>query len=219
MGRLEAQVRELLRGSASAPAPAAAPEEVDDTAPFKTAPKAAAPEPPAPEPGPKAVAATGEPAAREVTDEPGAEAPAEPAAAPPAAAAADIDLRHFESSWPVIVARVRDELGPRRHSLLKEAVPVAVENGVVTLHLPKHLPFHLEQLQADTRLHDAVSAIALESLGGTITLAFGSADAAPTSASVPERAPDKELMLDDGDDETDPAALVVDILGGEIVSE
>ena len=181
------------------------------TAPFE----AAAPEPPAPQP--EAAVTDGETSATEDVDEPAAAV--EEAAPSPPAAPADIDLRGFESSWPVIVARVRDELGPRRHALLKEAVPVSAEDGVVTLHVPDHLPFHLEQLQADDELKEAITAIAVDSLGGTITLAFGSSDAAPAVAPVPDRAPDKEQMLDEGEDEIDPAALVVDILGGEIVSE
>ena len=130
-----------------------------------------------------------------------------------------LDLRTFETAWPQIVARIREELGPRRHALLKEAVPVSAEAGVVTLHLPDHLPFHLEQLQTDDELQAAITAIAADSIGGQINLAFGAATVAPTEAAEPERAPDKAQMLEEGEDETDPTALVVDILGGEIISE
>jgi hypothetical protein len=119
----------------------------------------------------------------------------------------------------VIVARVRDELGPSRHALLKEAVPAEAESGLVTLHLPSHLPFHLDRLQADTELQRAIAAIAADSLGETINLAFASAAADAAPAATPERAPDKDTMSEEGDDETDAAALVVDILGGEIISE
>lgn len=139
--------------------------------------------------------------------------------AEPAPAPADVSLKEFESVWPVIVARIRDDLGPRRHALLKEAVPVAAAGGVVTLHLPSHLPFHLEQLRADEELQGAIGSIAADAIGGTITLAFDSAHVESTPEAPIERVPDKDRLLEEGEDETDPAALVVDILGGEIVSE
>lgn len=133
---------------------------------------------------------------------------------------AEIDLRSFETLWPQIVARIREELGPRRHALLKEAVPISAADGVVTMHLPDHLPFHLEQLQADEELQSAITAIAADSLGGSITLVFGASTSSSSAPPAdPERAPDKAQMLEEGEDETDPTALVVDILGGEIISE
>jgi hypothetical protein len=153
-----------------------------------------------------------------VQEEPAAAAPAPPSSPVPDEALA-VDLPAFESAWPAIVARVRDELGPSRHALLKEAVPAAAQNGLVTLHLPSHLPFHLDRLQADTELQEALAAIAAGSLGARITLLFASADAAAEPVPAPDRAPDKDTMLEEGDDETDAAALVVDILGGEIISE
>ncbi|NND04351.1 MAG: DNA polymerase III subunit gamma/tau [Acidimicrobiia bacterium] len=214
IGRLEAQIRELQRG-----APPAKPDAAG--ASIGSATNDVVPAPPS---APKKTEPTKTRADDEAsTDEP---TPAdadesEPSAASPSdpGPVADIDLRSFETVWPQIVARVREELGPRRHALLKEAVPVSAEDGVVTLHLPDHLPFHLEQLQADQELQGSITSIAADSLAGSITLAFGSSTAAPVAVTDPDRAPDKAQMLEEGEDETDPTALVVDILGGEIVSE
>lgn len=214
MGRMETQLRELQRGAPPTARPAAATEP--------SPPLAAVPEP-VTEVAEEAIVSQPEPASTEEPEAPPvAEAAPEPEAPTPTAPAAepvDIDLRGFESTWPVIVARIRDELGPRRHALVKEAVPVSAEGGVVTLHVPSHMVFHLEQLKADTELQGLITSIAADSLGGAITLAFESSEApAPAPAAV-ERAPDKDAMLEEGDGETDPAALVVDILGGEIISE
>ena len=219
IGRLETQLRDLQRG---VPAGAAAPAAPDLEA---TAP--AAVDDPMPEAAQAPFAAKPETKEDEVAAEPEEPQPQQPPAEPAAAVAdepglaepSSLDLRTFESAWPVIVARVRDELGPRRHALFREAIPVAAEDGVVTLHLPSRYFFHLEQLQADTELQIAVAAIAAQSLGGKVELEFAAADDEAAPASTPERAPDKDTMSDEGDDETDAAALVVDMFGGEIISE
>jgi DNA polymerase-3 subunit gamma/tau len=214
IGRLETQLRDLQRGAPSAAVTPDAPD-VETAPPADVAAAPVAQEPPQEglEQGTAEIVAEPE----EPSIEPVADAPV---SADPVAHSS-LDLRTFESAWPVIVARVRDELGPSRHALLKEAVPAGAENGLVTLHLPSHLPFHLDRLQADTELQSALAAIATDSLGETITLAFASAagggDAEPVP--TPDRAPDKDTMSEEGDDETDAAALVVDILGGEIISE
>lgn len=211
MGRLESQIREMQRGAPSEPKVIADPVRQ----------QVAVTESPSPEATEAAAGAPFEefkapPHEPEATPDQVDEPPGETA---PAAATADVDLRGFEAAWPVIVARIRDELGSRRYALIKEAIPAKVEDGVVTLDVPSHMPFHLDQLQADSELQTAISAFAADSLGGTITLAFGSAAAAPTAAPIPDRVPDKERMAEEGEDESDPAALVVDLLGGEIVSE
>jgi len=217
VGRLEAQLRDLERNGIQASPPAQ--EATSEEKPAKVTAQAAETEVVTEADGGPEPASTAEvPAATDETRV-ASEEPPPPAPTAPAVAA-EFTLREFESTWPVIVARVRDELGARRHALLKEAVPVSAESRVVTLHLPKHKHFHLEQLQADDQLHTFVAAMAGDSLGGSITLVFGSADEAPAATPPPpERAPDKEAMLEEGEDETDPAALVVDILGGEIISE
>ena len=213
IARLEGQVRELQ--SAPRPAPAAADAAPPEQPPIAE-PTSEAGDPPQETTPPEDPGAVDDSSIKQA-----ARTTSEAETAPSATKRIHIDLPTFKAAWPSVVAKVRDELGPRRHALLKEATPVAAEEGTVTLHLPSHLPFHLEQLQADDQLRQAVASLAATSLGGIIDLQYASAtgdEGAPEPA-APERAPDKESMLEEGNDETDPAALIVDMLGGEIVSE
>ena len=142
---------------------------------------------------------------------------------PPPRSAASLltDLDTFEGVWPALVARIRDEAGPRRHAWLKEASPTEVDAGLVTLEVPRHLPFHLEQLRADQDLKAMVRDIAGSLLGGSIDVVFREAAASePPAGAERGRAPNKEDLAEpDEADDDDPAALVVEALGGEIVSE
>ena len=133
---------------------------------------------------------------------------------------ADVSLAEFQAAWPAIVAGVRTQFGARRHAFVKVAEPLAVADGVATLGMPSHQHFHLEQLNADTELRVALDNIAAEQLGGAITLEFV-ADDGPTqqAAAEPERAPDKDRLIADGTPPDDPADLIADMLGGEVVSE
>ncbi len=134
--------------------------------------------------------------------------------------AVDVSLVEFQAAWPAIVARVRTQFGARRHAFVKVAEPLAVADGVATLGMPTHQHFHLEQLNADTELRVALDDIAAEQLGGTITLEFVADDGPtqPANAEL-ERAPDKDRLIDDGTPPDDPADLIADMLGGEVVSE
>jgi len=220
IGRLEAQLRDVQRGAPAGAAPIAPAPDLAEKLPAAAPPTPVGGTEPPPDPDPLPTQdEVGEAATPAAPEQPPAEPVAATADAPVSAGPSTVDLRAFEAVWPVIVARVRDELGPSRHALLKEAVPVGAENGMVTLHLPSHLPFHLDRLQADTDLQSAIEAIATDSLGESINLAFASAAAEAAPVASLERAPDKDTMSEEGDDETDAAALVVDILGGEIVSE
>jgi hypothetical protein len=140
-----------------------------------------------------------------------------------APAAVPIDFASFQSAWPVIVSRVRDDAGPRRHALLKEARPMGVRDAQVILEVPADLHFHLEQLRADVELHRVVASIAADVLGNDVAFTFEPADGdAPGSDTLdldPPAAPDPSELLEEGDDATDPTALVVDMLGGEVVSD
>ncbi|MDK1017841.1 MAG: DNA polymerase III subunit gamma/tau [Actinomycetota bacterium] len=134
---------------------------------------------------------------------------------------ATFTLSDFEQAWPAIVARIRQDIGPRRHALLKEARPAAVERGVVMFEVAAHMHFHLEQLKADAEISEAIAAAGMDSLGQTVTVSFRSADAQPALAvDVVDRAPDKDdlaIASDGGSD--DPEKTVLDILGGEIVGD
>jgi DNA polymerase-3 subunit gamma/tau len=147
----------------------------------------------------------------------------EPAPDPTTASAADlppadVSLADFQAAWPVIVATIRTQFGARRHAFVKVAEPVAVEDGVAVLTLPAHQHFHLEQLNADRELLTALADIAADQLGGRIAIEFRSGDS-ESAEPEPERAPDKDRLLDDGSGPEDPADLIADMLGGEVVSE
>lgn len=156
--------------------------------------------------------------------------PSEPAEAlfePPAVAAlepvGDLTLGQFESVWPALVAGVRDDLGPRRQALFREASPGSVKGSTVTLHLPEHLSFHLEQLADDDLVRQVVEARAGELLGGSIRIEFRSATSADedTSSSSDDREPlpEKHQLLEAPSGPTDPDALVEGLLGGQVVEE
>jgi hypothetical protein len=131
----------------------------------------------------------------------------------------DLDLATVQTAWPAMVARVRELDGPRRHALIKEAYPAEVNAGLVTFEVPAHLPFHLEQLKEDTALHGVVERAAVEVLGGSIGIDFRTAVADAPTTSEHERAPDKDELIAADEGAGDPADLVVDVLGGEVVSE
>lgn len=200
LDRLERRVRVVETAEAAAPpsrAPAAAAPVL-----LEGEPQPSSPEPTADVPVAPATSSREEPA---------------PAVVP---TRTDLELEEFESVWPALVAKVRTDVGPRRHAYLREATPVGVESGTVLLEVPAHLHFLLEQLKADIELQQAVVTLADELVGGRIALAFRAADTDVTPEPEPQRAPDKDRLIEsDQDPEDDPTGIVVDMLGGEVVSE
>lgn len=136
-------------------------------------------------------------------------------------AESSLDFADFERVWPAIVAQIRQDVGPRRHALLKEASPAAVENEIVVFEVASHMHFHLEQLKADAGITEAISAAAMDQLGYPVSVAFRSADAETTpEESMQERVPDKEDLIEAKDDgSSDALSNVLDVLGGEIVGD
>ena len=219
IGRLESLVRTL----GDATAPASSPQTMPAVAAAAAEPAAPAPatsEPPPPhQPDPT------EPSV-DVVEEPPSLALTEATPPAPVVALVDLDLATFEAAWPAIVAQVRDRAGPRRHALLKEAEPVAVESGLVICEVPGHLPFHLEQLRADAELNAIIASLAAEILGGSITLEYRSADGSAAAVSVDPptesetRAPTKDELLEGDEAAAEaPEDLIADLLGGEVVSD
>jgi DNA polymerase-3 subunit gamma/tau len=133
---------------------------------------------------------------------------------------ADIDLEAFARAWPAIVAQVRETAGAVRHALVKVAEPVSVEEGTAVLAIPERMPFHLEQLRENRELIAQMEAFAAERLGGPITISFVAGEEEVVAEEPePMRAPDKTELTEAGEDTADPTTMVVDILGGEIVSD
>jgi DNA polymerase-3 subunit gamma/tau len=133
-----------------------------------------------------------------------------------------LTFEDFERVWPAIVAQIRQDVGPRRHALLKEASPAAVDNGTVVFEVASHMHFHLEQLKADAGITEAISTAATDQLGRPVSVAFRAADAkaAPDADSPPKRAPNKEDLVEAMDDSSsDAVSNVLDVLGGEIVGD
>jgi DNA polymerase III subunit gamma/tau len=130
-------------------------------------------------------------------------------------------LAEFERIWPSVVAYVRTDVGPRRHALLREATPVAVDRGTVTFEVDAHMHFHLEQLKADTELSAAMARAASDQLGGPVRIVYRSAvDPGPVTESTPDRAPDIDDLFEAGEsDDSDPTRTMVDILGAEVISD
>ncbi len=156
------------------------------------------------------------------TAEPSEEA-AEPAAEPVAVdtGASDNgdgpDLAAVETVWPNLVARVREASGPVRHSLLKVAAPHAVDGRKITVALPADPSFYFQRVSQDAGLADTVADIASELLRVPVTVVWTTADLAEVVAEVPETLPAAGELVDSDDGAIDPANMVADMLGGEVV--
>ena len=224
LDRLESRVRNAERAT---PAPDTAPKpppvrQAADAAPdrpFVAEERAAATSPAAAEPAPLMPNGDADDASPTAAS---ADGPSPTRPSQPAQLLSGLDLATFETVWPALVARIREEAGPVRHALVKVAAPVGVDDGVVSLALPAHMPFHLERLREDAELQGTMADIAGELLGGAVRIEFvaGDAESDATSAEEPVRAPDESQLAaaaDDGGE--DPADIVVDLLGGEVVSE
>jgi DNA polymerase-3 subunit gamma/tau len=204
--RLDRVEERLRKSGASAPSPAA---DVEAAVPRQLAPAPAA-MPPA---SPQAAAEEPEPPA----EAPEAEAPM----------AEGVTLESVELVWPALVARVRDDTGPRRHALFREATPIAVtEPATIVLGVPAHLPFHLEQLRADLELQGIALGVASELLGGRVSFEFEAADDREQAPDIGEaeesgtpRAPDSAQMAVAPEGDDDPTELVREELGGRVVAE
>jgi DNA polymerase-3 subunit gamma/tau len=239
--RVEDRMRRL--GEALPPAaptaPAPSPPSVVPRRAVSTPPEAApAPAPAAPAPAPAAPATAGAPAteppaapvrrgargkktsSRPAAGKPPAEPEAPEAEAGGAPAGGDLDLATVETVWPALVERVRRDAGPRRHALFRACRPAAVEGSVLVLEVPANLAFHLAQLEEDQGLAAKVSSIATELLGAEVAVAYragGGEGAEPGLEPGPERVPDKDSLAEGDDAAFDPAAVVTEIFGGEVL--
>ncbi|MCL1588478.1 MAG: DNA polymerase III subunit gamma/tau [Actinomycetia bacterium] len=213
LDRVERELREIKRGT---PPVASSPRSEDSgepDRPFVTT----APSPQRHETEPRESGAEESKAEEQESKEPEAEEPE----AEHKDRAVSLTFGDFEKAWPAIMATIRQDVGPRRHALLREARPVAVDNGIVQFEVAAHMHFHLEQLKADTGIEQAIVTAGMDHLGRPIRVAFRSADSTEEHRTEQvERAPDKDTLVAAEDDSApDPAAVVLDILGGEIVAD
>ncbi len=128
--------------------------------------------------------------------------------------------------WPALISQVRDAAGPRRHALFRETTPTEVaEPARITLGVPEHLPFHLEQLRADRELQQIATGVAADLLGGAVTFDFQAAqgkqapDIADDEEESEERAPDPAQLSPAPEGGDDPTGLILEELGGAVISD
>jgi len=147
---------------------------------------------------------------------------AAPTSVPEAAPATDLDLDAFIEKWPMVVTRVREAAGPRRFAVFRDARPVRVDGSKLVITVPG--PFHRDQLIEDRDLADVVATALADVAGGKVGFTYeadGNAPlaAAPVVPTVEERAPDQGDLVESDEGAIDPTALVVDLLGGEVVEQ
>jgi len=208
LDRVERELREIKRGTPPVVSPPKPEDSGESDRPFVTT----APSPQRQETGPKESGAEESKGKEQETEEPKPEHENR---------AVSLTFGEFEKAWPAIMATIRQDVGPRRHALLREASPVAVDNGIVQFEVAAHMHFHLEQLKADTGIEQAIVTAGMDHLGQPIRVTFRAADSTEEhQREQVERAPDKDTLVAAEDDSApDPAAVVLDILGGEIVAD
>lgn len=156
-----------------------------------------------------------------------ANADGEPAAAAPAPVPADaaatsdgeLDIAQVEAVWPNLVARVREDAGPVRHSLLKVATPQSVAKRTITVALPADQPFYYQRLSQDTDLTATVADIASTLLGVGVTVSWTTSDRPRGGPGGTETMPGHGELVDSSEGAIDASAIVADLLGGEVVSD
>jgi DNA polymerase III subunit gamma/tau len=217
LDRVEERVRRIGSGDTPQPAPVAPSQQERQGS--KRPPGDEAPAAPA------AAGPSQDDAARGPVDEvaesaPESETPVEAPSVPAASAGAvTVDVEELIEKWPVVVARVREEAGPRRFALFREATPDRAEGATLTLTVPG--PFHRDQLTEDDVLRGVVTAVLSDVAGTAVTVRYEAGDGAPSLDPVEteDGAPDKDELIESSAGAIDPAALVVDLLDGEIVSD
>jgi DNA polymerase III subunit gamma/tau len=133
----------------------------------------------------------------------------------------DVDLTDIVDRWPVVVARVREEAGPRRFALFREAMPSRFEASTLVLGVPG--PFHRDQLTEDDVLRGVVTTVVSDVAGAAVTVTYESNDESGSTAGDPDppaRAPTAVETIETDEGAIDPVKLVVDgIPGSEVISE
>lgn len=144
----------------------------------------------------------------------------------PANVSAEFTIHDVEKSWPQAFGTLRGKLGPRRLGLLREAAPGRAVEGTIEFWLPSHMGFHLDRLQTDDGLADLVAEELEQLLGSRPKIAFAGrpeAGGAGLPLLDPDEAiaelPDKNRLEEAPSDMADPARLLQDALGAEVIDE
>ncbi len=130
-----------------------------------------------------------------------------------------LEVEQIEEIWPMLFSSVRDDLGPRNQAFFREARPGAVKGATIVLHIPPHLDFHLEQLQSSPTVRQTVARHASRLLGGRVEVLFEAGDEHESEEAESDEAPDKDALPEAPAEALDPARLVKDLLGAEVVEE
>ncbi|MGA7272207.1 MAG: DNA polymerase III subunit gamma/tau [Acidimicrobiia bacterium] len=167
---------------------------------------------------PEATPRVPEPRPEETTEktpespEPDSPAEAEAPAGPP------LQFAQLQSIWPGLFGSLRDVLGARRWALFREVVPAGVDGSAIILQVP-HL-FHLENLQDDPAIAKVVATKAGDLLERPVTVRFISSGG---TGSVGEGGEEVDLapedLLEGSSDEVDPAQLLANELGAELIDD
>ena len=192
----------------------ATPVRVDET-------PGSAPAAPLGAPTPKPATSVAQPQSEETAPAPvkrsrrsqAATSPPPPRTVSPAPPRSDLNLESVNAVWPQLVAAVRDGVGPRRYAYLRDAAPLAIEDGGLVLGVPAG--FHLESIREDIALQQIVADAASELLAGPVHIVYR-LGLTETPVEVPIRVPDS--LGDPQPANLDPTELVVNLLGGSVIS-
>jgi DNA polymerase-3 subunit gamma/tau len=214
------RLEERMRRMQGAAVPAAAPG-----ATIAADPEPAAAPSPRPNPAPSRSAPAAKPAA-----EPHSEAPFESVVVVTAVTSpvvptlppiTGLTIEAVEAAWPEVVARIRDDAGPRRFALFREVRPGEVAGDTILLEVPENLPFHLARLGEDDALNTVAARVLGEVLGGGVRLKYrmsATLGMAPLPTIAEQlRAPDPNTLSEAGAGGIDPTTLLADLMDGEVV--
>lgn len=129
--------------------------------------------------------------------------------------AIDINDEQLQRIWPGLFGGLRDVLGARRWAFFREAVPAGVEGNTIVLEVAHE--FHLTFLTEDDAVASIVATKASDLFGSPVTVRFRSKERSG-AAGVGENTDLNELE-ERPSVSTDPATLLADELGAEVVDE
>ena len=132
----------------------------------------------------------------------------------PGALQVDVSFDQLKKVWPGLFGSLRDVLGARRWAFFREAVPAAVDDGVIVLEVAHD--FHLQSLQEDDAVASIVATRASDLLGGPVRVRFGLRAVGDESD---DQTIDMTQLEERPQSAEDPTSLLAAELGAEVVEE